>query len=356
MSAHSLPPPVNCPPPVESNPLDEPGWDPSISGLPGATVFHSRAWAGVLHDAYGFRPTYLTLGPTGARTAVLPLMEVGAWWSGPRGVSLPFTDECQPLASTAADRDHLRAGLAALASARRWRTWELHGGAGLLPNAPDSLRFFGHSVALGPDASAVFQRCDEATRRAVRKAERAGVTVNFAHDESAVREFHRLLCLTRRRHGLPPQPFGFFTAIHRHLLARRQGFVALARHQGETVAGAVFLHFGSHAIYKFGASAPAAGPLRANNLVLWRAIARSCELGLSLLDLGRTSLANEGLRRFKLGWGAAERTVAYRRHDCRRRSFVTSVDRAHGWHNHVFRTLPVPVSRTLGRILYRHLA
>jgi hypothetical protein len=319
-------------------------------------VFHSLAWAKVIHATYGFRPVYLTQGSDEVRHAALPLMEIESWWSGRRGVSLPFTDECQPLVRHPGDLAGLRAALATLASSRRWRTWELHGGAELVPEAPDSVRFLGHDVTLSRDTSAVFIRCDEATRRAIRKAERCGVTVDFAHDEAAVREFHHLACLTRRRHGLPPQPFRFFAAIQRHLIDRQQGFVALARRGAETVAGAVFLHFGSGAVFKFGASAPAARPIRANNLVLWRAIERCCALGLTQLDLGRTSLANEGLRRFKLGWGATERTVGYRRHDCHRQAFITSKDRAHGWHNHVFRTLPSPVSRALGHFLYRHLA
>jgi hypothetical protein len=341
---------------VVANPLAEPTWDQAVATLPGATFFHSRAWAQVLHATYGLLPTYLTRGPASAPSALLPLMEVESWWSGRRGVSLPFTDECQPLGQADADLAELRNGLASLAATRRWRTWELHGGAAWMPEAPDSVRFRGHSLALSSDPANLFGHCDEATRRAVRKAERGGVTVEFAHDEAAIREFHQLLCLTRRRHGLPPQPFRFFAEIQRHILARRQGFIALARHGGRVVAGAVFFHFGAGAVYKFGASAPEAGPLRANNLALWRGIERCCSLGLSQLDLGRTSLANEGLRRFKLGWGATERTIAYRRRDCRRHAFLTSTDRAHGWHTHVFRALPVPVSRALGEILYRHLA
>ena len=339
-----------------ANPLAEPDWDTTVATLPGATFFHSRAWAEVLHGAYGLRPTYLTRGPGNARSALLPLMESESWWAGRRGVSLPFTDECQPLGREPSDLAALGSGLEGLAAARGWRTWDLHGGAAWMPEAPDSVRFLGHSLPLSADPATLFNRCDEATRRAVRKAERSGVTVEFGHDEAAVRSFHALLCLTRRRHGLPPQPFPFFAEIQRHILARRQGFVALARHGGKAIAGAVFFHFGSGAVYKFGASSPEAGPLRANNLVLWRGLGRCCSLGLSQLDFGRTSLANEGLRHFKLGWGTTERTIAYRRRDCRRRVFLTSVDRAHGWHTRVFRALPLPVSRAIGHLCYRYLA
>jgi lipid II:glycine glycyltransferase (peptidoglycan interpeptide bridge formation enzyme) len=130
----------------------------------------------------------------------------------------------------------------------------------------------------------------------------------------------------------------------------------LARQAGQPVAGAVFLHFGRHAIYKFGASDEAHQQLRANNLVMWRAILHYASEGFSDLDFGRTSLGNDGLRKFKLGWGAGEEQVAYTRYDLRHSAYVTARDAAHGWHNRLFRALPPPLSRLAGALLYRHIA
>ena len=36
----------------------------------------------------------------------------------------------------------------------------------------------------------------------------------------SIKDFYRLNCLTRRMHGLPPQPFSFFKKIHEHIICR----------------------------------------------------------------------------------------------------------------------------------------
>jgi lipid II:glycine glycyltransferase (peptidoglycan interpeptide bridge formation enzyme) len=122
------------------------------------------------------------------------------------------------------------------------------------------------------------------------------------------------------------------------------------------VAGAVFFHFGKTAIYKFGASNEAFQHLRANNLVMWEAIKWHAMRGFAVLDFGRTSLGNEGLRRFKLGWGTRERRIDYFRYDQRKSGFVTARDESSGWHNRIFRILPVSLSRLVGAASYRHVA
>ena len=121
-------------------------------------------------------------------------------------------------------------------------------------------------------------------------------------------------------------------------------------------AGAVFFHSGKTAVFKFGASDETLQHLRANNLVMWQAIRWHAQRGFTLLDFGRTSLENEGLRRFKLNWGSQERRIDYVRYDCQTGSFVTGRDEALGWHNRLFKILPVAFGRLIGAALYRHAA
>ena len=49
--------------------------------------------------------------------------------------------------------------------------------------------------------------------------------------------------------------------------------------------------------------------LRANNLVMWEAIKYYSAKGFELFSFGITKPDNEGLRKFKLGWGASEGIV-----------------------------------------------
>jgi hypothetical protein len=95
--------------------------------------------------------------------------------------------------------------------------------------------------------------------------------------------------------------------------------------------------------------------LRANNLVMWEAIRRFAGEGRSTLDFGRTSLNNEGLRRFKTGWGATEQIAEYIRYDLRENAFGTASDSSSGWHTRVFNALPQWMARPIGAALYPHM-
>jgi lipid II:glycine glycyltransferase (peptidoglycan interpeptide bridge formation enzyme) len=124
----------------------------------------------------------------------------------------------------------------------------------------------------------------------------------------------------------------------------------------EALAAAVFFWHGRQALYKYGASDYAFQQLRPNNLLMWSAIQHCAERGLRSLNLGRTSLSNEGLRRFKLGLGAAEEKLQYAKYDFASKQFVTDVDRVEGWFNRVFAALPLPLLRLAGAILYPQLS
>lgn len=331
------------------------GWDATLLRAGDADVFHTAGWCRVLADSYSYTPCTVAEIRGGRLAAALPLMEIDSWLTGRRGVSLPFTDECPAFAEGEDARASAVAEAGRLGRERGWKYLEIRGGP-----APDgaspSLHFRGHVLDLDPGEERLFAGVRSETRTAVRKAMHEGLRVNIDTSLAAVRTFYGLNCLTRRGHGLPPQPYAFFAAVHRHLLARGLGFVALATLRGRPAAGAVFLHFGRRAIYKYGASDRALRHLRGNNLVMWEAIRWLAGSGFASLSMGKTSLRHEGLRQFKLGWGARETAVEYFKYDVRRGAYVGDDDRVEGWHNAVFRRVPLPLSRLAGSVLYRHMA
>jgi CelD/BcsL family acetyltransferase involved in cellulose biosynthesis len=340
---------------LQVDPLADPSWDAKIWACPGASFFHSGAWARVLHQTYGFRPVYLVRQSGERFLGVLPLMEVDSWVTGRRGVSLPFSDSCAPLTESPETTNELVSAANAYAQARRWRSWEMRGGRCSFA-APAAMTFHGHDMDLRADTASLLSECTKATRGAIHQAERSDITVSFARTLEATREFHRLLCKTRARHGVPPQPWRFFENIHRHILNRGKGWVVLASLHGRAIAGAVFFHFGRSVIYKFAASDGTSLPCRPNNLVLWRAIEWYAGAGFSHLDFGRTALNNEGLRRFKLSWGATERRIEYVRFNCRTAAFEITRDRSSGWPSRVFRFVPPTLARLIGSAAYKHVA
>ena len=362
------------------NPIEFGEWDSRLAEHPHATVFHTAAWARVLAETYRLKPCFFLLrDDSGAFQGLLPCMSSGSRWRGYRCVSLPFTDACPPLLpdedqtatpstlgclrtipeEPCGSLDRLASNQPLLAAALRHaesigaRYLELRDSAVWTRPFLPSVSFHGHEVPLFSDEESQLARCSPAMRRGLRKGIRSHLSLKEGREWTDMEAYYALHCQTRRRHGIPPQPLEFFRNIHRAIVSKGNGFVVLASVGGSTIAGAVFLTFGKHALYKFGASVETHLHLRPNNAVLWHGIRTCAQAGFSHLDLGRTSLDNEGLRRFKLALGGEERLIHCVRHDVRLGHIVATPDRAHGWHNRIFRLLPLTVNRALGEVLYR---
>ncbi|MGH7952850.1 MAG: lipid II:glycine glycyltransferase FemX [Limisphaerales bacterium] len=339
-----------------TNPLEHSDWDSLILERPDFSFFHSSAWANVLTETYGYTPTYFIARKSGALHSLLPIMEVASRLTGRRGISLPFTDDCEPLCPDTTSFKKLFQNAIEFGKGRDWKFIEFRGGRKFANRIPASLSFHGHTVDLADGEGLLFNNLKNSVRRAIRNAEKNGVEVEISQDLESVRNFYSLQCKARRKHGLPPQPFSFFANIQKYVLSRNFGFVALARWQKNPIAASIFFQFGDCAIYKFGASDEGFQNLRGNNLTMWEAIKCLSRRGVKKMDLGRTSVKNEGLRRFKSGWGAEEKTIEFFKYDLRQNTFVADRDESCGWHNRVFRSLPSFASRLIGKALYRHWA
>ena len=118
------------------NPLEMPSWDSMLLRTPGASFFHGSAWARVLSESYGYTPLYFSVIDSEKFRALVPVMEVNSFLTGKRGVSLPFTDYCDPLIDEGVefpDRDGIFNKIVEFGKKRGWKYIELRGGNSLLP-------------------------------------------------------------------------------------------------------------------------------------------------------------------------------------------------------------------------------
>jgi lipid II:glycine glycyltransferase (peptidoglycan interpeptide bridge formation enzyme) len=169
-----------------------------------------------------------------------------------------------------------------------------------------------------------------------------------------VATFYRLHMLTRRRHGVPVQPRGFFTLLQDRFIAQGNGFVATATLDGVPQAAGVYLFHGGTIVAKYHASDPGLPHTGAGHLVEWTTMVHACEQGFRTLDMGRTDPGADGLRRYKSGWGATEYPLTYssisRTPPARGRAGVGELPR---W---IIRNSPTWVCRAAGEVLYRWTA
>ena len=337
------------------NPITFPGWDELLLGNPNYSFFHSSGWARVLYESYKYKPLYFALIENGELSALIPVMEVKSFLTGRRGICLPFTDHCPIIVSDESRFQKILNHIIDYGKKADWKYLELRDGRNSIQDMTSSMIYYTHSLALTQNEHELLSTFRNSTKRNIKKAIREGVSVDIYNSLESIKAFYQLNCMTRKHHGLPPQPFIFFKRVFEHLISRGHGFVVLASFAQEVIAGAVFFHFGKKAVFKYGASDRKYHHLRPNNLVMWEGIKWYAEKGFRSLNLGRTMPSNTGLTQFKRGWGAKERIIMYHKYDFRRDLFVSEHSKLKSFHNRLFNISPIIVARFVGSILYKHI-
>ena len=339
------------------NPLDFPDWDNMVAPLPGISFFHSSAWARVLSETYTYKPVYFAIFDKDQLTGFLASMDIDSFVTGKKGISLPFTDNCDPIICDRGQFNDLLQKALDYGKSRNWKSLELRGGQSLLPDAASSQTFLTHVIDLRPGEKEISARFRDSTRRNIRKAVKEGVTIEISTSFSSIKEFYRLNCMTRKEHGLPPQPFRFFESVHRNIISQGHGFVSQAIFRNKVIAANMYFHFREKAIYKYGASDRKYQHTRSANLVMWEGIRFLHQTGCSELHLGRTELPHQGLRQFKLGWGAREETCNYLKYDMRNNAYVSDAQKqTDPFYSKIFKNTPISLLKMAGLIAYRHIA
>ena len=156
-----------------------------------------------------------------------------------------------------------------------------------------------------------------AARNKVRRAVRAGVTIESGSSAEALETLHRLYEATIRRLVAPPEyrfPLSYF-----HAMARLPGSrVVVARRDGRAVWAGIFLSGGRFLHYHLSGSAEGEAAPGANNLALLQAAVEGARAGAEAFHLGGGFGArSDSLLAFKaaMGPGRAEYWTAERIHD-----------------------------------------
>ena len=162
---------------------------------------------------------------------------------------------------------------------------------------------------------------------------------------------NRLLVMTRRRQGLPPQPLNWFRAL---IAAFGNDLkIRVASKNGVAVASILTLSHKKSIVYKYGSSDAAFNSLGGTALLLWKTIQDGIDRGFEELEMGRSEVGNLGLVAFKERWGASRSIISYWTYP-RRQAGPPSI-----WKQrlarHVVSTVPDLALKTVGKLLYKHV-
>lgn len=339
---------------IDVNPAVDAGeWQAYAEKHPRSSIFHLPQWKTVLEESFPHRPVYLFARDSDRRLCgLLPMVHIKSRLTGSRLVSLPFAHICGPIADTEATLYALLERAFSLCREKGCRRLEIR-----------TLQEFTLDADLGDGFSTwVLELTDpdriwkslNMRRRSIKKAREGGVTVRIDDSAEGLRAFDALNQVNKRDMGVPAQPLRLLESIRRNM--QPWYHLYLGYHQEKPVAGVITLSYGESVNYAFGASDPAYLALRPNDLTMWQAIVDSCGKSYRGFDFGKTSKSNEGLVNFKKHWGTREVPLRYYTYP-KASSSLSSGRTGKGYQTvtSVWKRLPLPITRMLGPMAYRHL-
>ena len=170
-----------------------------------------------------------------------------------------------------------------------------------------------YGIDLRPDEDAIFAAMNKHCRKAIRKSQRLGVTVEEATGDGFAEEHYAQLVDVFARQALTPR---VDTEDLRELLRRFEatGRILLLRArnaEGDSIATGIFLGLNDVAYSWGGASWRTSQELRPNEALTWHAIRVWKAKGARVLDLGGGT--DEGWAQYKRKFGPDEHVVPYLR-------------------------------------------
>ena len=298
----------------EIDPLSDARWAALVQNHPRSSVFHSSHWLGALHAVYGYAPLALTTSAPGSEvTNGFVFCGVNSWLTGRRFVSLPFSDHCEPLVDNSDQLDDMLLHIKQRVDDDNQKYIEIRP-ISYKPGAHTHLELSAtycfHELHLRGSLPEIFQSFHkDCVQRKIRRAERENLRYEEGTSEKLLREFYRLLVMTRRRQGLPPQPIRWFRGL---IAAFGKDLKIRVAFKGElAVAGILTLSFKKSMIYKYGCSDASFHNMGGTALLFWNAIQEAKQSGFEELEMGRSDVDNLGLIAFKDHWGAKSTVIRY---------------------------------------------
>lgn len=193
-------------------------------------------------------------------------------------------------------------------------------------------------------------------RRNVKMAARKGVRIEQASQWRDMEDFYAQLSVHYKRLGVPFLGKAFFHHIWNRVLGEGKGFLLIARRDKENIGGLLALHSGKTLIGKYSVARTEAryAHVNASYALFWEAIRRGAESGFTTLNMGITGEDNQGLRDFKLRFGAVEKPAFFYYYPIRGK--IPDYKKLYGSYHLLklgWSLMPMPLARGLGSLINR---
>lgn len=326
-------------------------WERLAARDPEAVFYQREPWLSTIARVYGLEFRAATLRDRAGELAAACLFARSRNPFGRRWTSLPCADAAPPLAVDEEARNRLLVSIAGSEFARG--LLEVRGYA-----APEPWKtancFADWRLDLDRPLNAIQRSMAQNFRRQLNRGHERQFTIEADRTLNGLRRFYRLMLETRRRLGVPAQPWRFFRTVFDAMRASGNLEVWMISQGGRTVSAMVLLKDGDALHYKWSARSEPT-PTGASHRLVAAVLERYAQQ-YRYMGLGRTDVRNVGLNRFKKEMGAKSYPLPY--------SFLPRIpaqvsaevlDESRQWISRVWRRLPLPLTQLLGSVLYRYL-
>lgn len=348
------------------DPLTDPRWDAFVAAHPYGWIVHTSGWKKVIESTFPhMKGHYFALvdSQTNNIKAGLPIYEIRSWLTGNRLVSVPFATLSDPLISSEKQAQTLAQSAIDLLKRRKLAYVEIRSleTQSIFNNHQfrSNNDYKHHFIDLTIGEEAIWKNISyKSIRYVINKANKNNVTIKTAENIGDLQSFYHLYLSTRKRLGLPSQPYSFFESLWNVFSPSGNVRILLAI-SNEKVVAALFSF-----LFNGRVSAEATGEdilcrhLSANQLLFWEAIKSSCAEGYKIFDFGRTSIYNTTLMNFKKRWGSKQIDFFTFFYDGGQKA-VGATSRENSASYQMMRFLchhtPGPCFQALSNFCYRHL-
>jgi SAM-dependent methyltransferase len=292
-------------------------WDELIAAYHGRELFHRRLWLEYLAASRGvqIRHWAIRVGDHTAGYLCGGLLRIGPF----RILGSPLkswgTNVMGPLVDDTVDQAALLRAIDTLAQTERVAMTELEhpwlSGATLQAAGFERVRDWTYLVTLTPgDSERMWRALESTCRNRIRKAERAGLTVEDTSDPAVADEFYDFYAeMMRRKRVAPPFPRRTARLLFTHLKKADCLFALRVKDaQGRLLAVGLFPHDERIMYFWSGGSLEDGHPLCPNDYLHWTAMQLASSRGLQIYNMS-------GHGRFKRKFGGTLTEVA-RWHKC----------------------------------------
>jgi FemAB-related protein (PEP-CTERM system-associated) len=327
-------------------------WRTIIHSLPDASLAHAPEWFAVISRAYGHEPMYLMASDERGYCGVLPSFIVRRPLFGTIVASMPFLDGGGPCA-TAGVGLALVTELLERARQLGARLVEIRCARPLAIGTAPIESKVNMTLALPQKPDDLWKGLDKSVRNQVRKAERAGLSVE-AGGAANLPAFYAALVERMRDLGSPVHALEFLRAVVAAFGPRAR--VVLVKKHGVPVGGLVAIAFKKRLIVPWASCLKEHFALCPNMLLYWETLRSACAEGFERFDFGRSSRGS-GTYRFKRQWGAVEEPLYWYRIPVGAPVHAVAGQRADSalLMTKMWQRLPLPVTRQVGPRIRKYL-